>query len=67
MEKISSPRERRKWRLGLGQHLKGTSPDVRTESGSSREISEFSTFLKIYDKSREQFLLRLTLFYPIYV
>ena len=41
MEKISSPRERRKWSLGLGQHLKGTSPDVRTESGSSREISEF--------------------------
>ena len=39
-------------------------------SHSSREIrnatiSEFSTFLKI-NKSREQFLLRLTLFYPIY-
>ena len=39
-------------------------------SQSSREInnatiSEFSTFLKI-NKSREQFLLRLTLFYPIY-
>ena len=65
MEKISSPRERRKWSLGLGQHLKGTSPDVRTESGSSREISEFSTFLKI-NKSREQCLLRQTLFYPIY-
>ena len=65
MEKISSPRERRKWSLGLGQHLKGTSLDVRTESGSSREISEFSTFLKT-NKSREQFLLRLTLFYPIY-
>ena len=61
MEKISSPRERRKWSLGLGQHLKGTSPDVRTESGSSWEISEFSIFLKI-NKSREQFLLRLTLF-----
>ena len=65
MEKISFPRERRKWSLALGQHLKGTSPDVLTESGSSREISEFSTFLKI-NKSREQFLLRLTLFYPIY-
>ena len=49
----------------IGQHLKGTSPDVRTESGSSREISQFSTFLKI-NNSREQFLLRLTLFYPIY-
>ena len=30
-----------------------------------RCISEFSTFLKI-NKTREQFLLRLTLFYPIY-
>ena len=28
-KKISSPRERRKWNLGLGQHLKGTSPNVR--------------------------------------
>ena len=65
MEKSSSPRERRKWSLDLGQHLKGTSPNVGTESGSSREISEFSIFLKI-NKSREQFLLRLTLFYPIY-
>ena len=39
-------------------------------SQSSREINnatinEFSTFLKI-NNSREQFLLRLTLFYPIY-
>ena len=32
MEKISSPRERRKWSLGPGQHLKGASPNVRTES-----------------------------------
>ena len=65
MEKNSSPRKRRKWNLGLGQHLKGTFPDVPTDSCSSREISEFSTFLKI-NKSREQFLLRLTLFHPIY-
>ena len=28
-KKISSLRERRKWNLGLGQHLKGTSPNVR--------------------------------------
>ena len=28
-KKISSPRERRKWSLGLGQHLKGASPNVR--------------------------------------
>ena len=27
--KISSPRELRKWSLGLGQHLKGASPNVR--------------------------------------
>ena len=32
MEKISSLRERRKWSLGLGQHLKGALPNVRTES-----------------------------------
>ena len=31
-KKISSPREQRKWSLGVGQHLKGASPDVRTES-----------------------------------
>ena len=31
-KKISSPRERRKWSLGLGQHLKGAWPNVRTES-----------------------------------
>ena len=30
--KISSPREWGKWSLGLGQHLKGASPNVRTES-----------------------------------
>ena len=70
MEKISSPRERRKWSLDLSQHPKGASPYVRTESQNGREIknattSEFSAFLKI-NKSREQFLLRLTLFYPIY-
>ena len=32
MEKISSPRERRKWSLGLGYLLKDASPNVRTES-----------------------------------
>ena len=31
-KKISSLRERRKWSLGLGQHLKGALPNVRTES-----------------------------------
>ena len=31
-KKISSPRGRRKWSLGLGQHLKGAWPNVRTES-----------------------------------
>ena len=31
-KKISSPRERRKWSLGLGQHLKGAWPNVHTES-----------------------------------
>ena len=30
--KISSPREWRKRNLSLGQHLKGASPNVRTES-----------------------------------
>ena len=69
MEKNSSPREWRKWSLGLGQHLKGVSPNVR-KSHTSREIKsapigEFSTSLKT-SKSREQFLLRLTLFYSIY-
>ena len=38
MEKISSPRERRKWSLSLGQHLKGAWPNVRTESKNCREI-----------------------------
>ena len=48
----------------IGQHLKGTSPDKRTESGSSRKkISEFSTFLKI-NKSREQFLITVNSFLP---
>ena len=28
----SSPREQRKWSLGLGQHLKGAWPNVRMES-----------------------------------
>ena len=32
MEKISSPRESRKWSLGLGQQALGTLPNVRTES-----------------------------------
>ena len=63
-KKISSPREQRKWNLGLGQHLKGALTNVRTEIKDAT-ISEFSTFLKS-SKSREQFLLRLTLFYPIY-
>ena len=30
-KKNSSPRERRKWNLGLGQHLKGAWPNVRSE------------------------------------
>ena len=30
-KKISSPRERRKLNQGLGQHLKGALPNVRTE------------------------------------
>ena len=30
-KKISSPREPRNWSLGLGQHLKGAWPNVRTE------------------------------------
>ena len=30
-KKNSSPRERRKWSLGLGQHLKGAWPNVRSE------------------------------------
>ena len=52
--------------MGLGLHLKGALPNVRTGSHTSREIknatiSEFSTFLKT-GKSREQFLLRLTFF-----
>ena len=32
MEKIRSPRERRKRSLRLGQHQKGAWPNVRTES-----------------------------------
>ena len=30
-KKNSSPREQRKWNQGLGQHLKGALPNVRTE------------------------------------
>ena len=30
-KKLGSSGERRKWSLGLGQHLKGAWPDVRTE------------------------------------
>ena len=57
-QKISSPRERRKRSLDLGQHLKGAS---LWRSHSNREIKnattgEFSTFLKV-NKSREQILL----------
>ena len=66
-KKNISLRERRKWSLGLGQHLKGALPNVRT-SHTSREIKTATirelTFLKS-SKSREQFLLRLTLFYPV--
>ena len=69
MEKISSPRQWRKWILGLGDNQKALGLTC-VRSKSSREInnatiSGFSTFLKI-NNSREQFLLRLTLFYPIY-
>ena len=69
MEKNSSPRERRKWSLGLGQNLKAFGLTC-VRSQSSQEInnatkSEFSTFLKI-NKPRIQFVLRLTRFYPIY-
>ena len=68
-KKNISLRERRKWSLGLGQHLKGALPNVRIRtSHTSREIKTATirelTFLK-NSKSREQFLLRLTLFYPI--
>ena len=31
-KKLDYLRERRKWSLGLGQHLKGAWPNVRTES-----------------------------------
>ena len=31
-KKLGSSSERRKWSLGLGQHLKGAWPKVRTES-----------------------------------
>ena len=31
-KKLDYSRERRKWSLGLGQHLKGAWPNVRTES-----------------------------------
>ena len=39
---FGSSSERRKWSLGLGQHLKGAWPNVRTElrSQSSREIKK---------------------------
>ena len=68
-KKISSPREWQKWRLGLGQRLKDASL-TWVRSDTSREIrnatiGEFSTSLKS-SKSRKQFLLRLTLVYPIY-
>ena len=56
--------------MGVGQHLKGALTITCVRSHNSREIknvtiSEFSTFLKS-SKSREKFLLRLTLFYAIY-
>ena len=58
MEKISSPREWRKWSLGLGHNQKALGLTC-VRSQSSREInnatiSEFSTFLKI-NKSRDKF------------
>ena len=61
-KKLDYLRERRKWSLGLGQLLKGAWPSREIKKAT---ISEFNTFLKI-NKSRKQFLLRLTLFYPIY-
>ena len=69
MEKISSPRECRKWSLGQGHNQKALGLTC-VRSQSSREINNatiswFSTFLKI-NNSREQFLLLLALFYPIY-
>ena len=53
--------------MGVAKHLKGALPNVRTEPHEIKNatISEFSTFLKS-SKSREQSLLRLTFFYPIY-
>ena len=51
--------------MGLGLHLKGALPKcVRSHTSGeikNATISEFTTFLKS-SKSREQFLLRLTLF-----
>ena len=35
-KKLGSSSERRKWSLGLGQHLKGAWPNVRTESKEPR-------------------------------
>ena len=67
-------RERWKWSPRLTcvrSHTSHTSLRLTcVRSHTSREIkkatiSEFSTFLKS-SKSRERFLLRLTLFYPIY-
>ena len=68
MEKISSPRARWKWSLGLGQHLKGAWSNVGVRSSSTREIknatiSEFSTFLKI-NKSREHLSFTVNSFLP---
>ena len=40
MEKISSPRERRKWSLGLGQHLKGASPNWYVRSHNRGELKK---------------------------
>ena len=36
-KKLDYLRERRKWSLGLGQHLKGAWPNVRTESKVARK------------------------------
>ena len=67
-KKISSSRERRKWSLGLGQHVKGTSSNVRvTLAQEIRTQPQVSLVPSLKSsKSREQFLLRLTLCYPIY-
>ena len=48
MEKISSPREWRKWSLGLGQHLKGASPNMRTDSVRMYYVTPYFTLAGKY-------------------